>query len=156
MPGAVSEESAKGTEVEVQLVWRQTEALAHRPEGFFELHESQANRLHFSIGERARFHASNGLSFEQFPQKLHQRQHELRHGPLHVGRIGIPSRRAWSRQAPLQLRAQGVDIARRKRTEIVSAGGRPPGSHWRPRSLTAGARAGARSLLHRRSSGTNA
>jgi trehalose synthase len=162
---AASNETAERTEVEVQLVRRQSETLAHGPEGFLETHQRQANGLDLGVGQRARLHAPDRLPLEQLAQKLHERQHELRHGSLHVGGIGVPSRGARRRQAPLQFGAQRVDVAGRKRIDIVGARGPAaagaclassgrsllrPGAH-EPRPC-----AGARSFLHRRNSGTNA
>ena len=89
----------------------------------FEAHESQSDRLHFGVGQRLRLHSPNGLPFEKLAQEFHERQHQLRHRALNVFRIGIPARGAGGRQAPLELGAQRVDVAGRKRADIESRRG---------------------------------
>lgn len=56
---------------------------------FFKLHQRESNSLNLLIGETAAVHTAYCLSFENLPQELDQRQHQLREPLLDTFRVHV-------------------------------------------------------------------
>ena len=84
-------ELADRSQIEVEVLWRQSKALSDLPHGFLETHQREPDRFDFLLGQRLLLHPPDRLTLHQPAQELHDRQHQLRDRSLHVLRIGIPA-----------------------------------------------------------------
>src|SRR5437763_12660422 len=82
-----------GTEVEIEILSRQAEPRTDVADGLFELHECDAYRFDFLLGQRLLLHPANRLTLHQLAQELNDGEHELRHGSLHIVGLRIPAHR---------------------------------------------------------------
>src|SRR2546429_575183 len=106
-----SEQAAERAEVEIEVSGGKAEALADVADRVLEPHERAPHVLGLLGREAAGLHAADRLALHQLAQELDQREHEPRDRALHVLGIGVPARRREIAHAPLQLRAQRLELA---------------------------------------------
>src|SRR5688500_6903841 len=96
----------------VEVLDFEAERLPQLLHALLELHASLAEALDLVVGERAGFHAADGLSLHELAEQFDDRQRELREAALDVVRVGVDARR----QAGVELvepAEQVVEVAGR-------------------------------------------
>src|SRR2546425_4849445 len=106
-----SEQAAERAEVEIEVFGGETEALADVADRLLEPHERAAHVLGLLGREAAGLHAADRLALHELAHELHEGEHEPRDRALHVIGIGVPARRREIAHAPLELRAQRLQLA---------------------------------------------
>src|SRR6185503_6813177 len=99
-----------GAEVEVQIFTRDTEFCRDVDDRFLELHQRAADVFRLARRQRTRFHAADGLPFEQLADELDEREHQLRDRALDIVWIGVPPQRRRLAAGAFELAAQAVEL----------------------------------------------
>src|SRR5439155_6813069 len=69
-------------QVKVEVFGTKVELRADVADRAFDFHQRLSYRLRLRCGQRPFVHAANGLALHQFPDELHEGQHELDHRSL--------------------------------------------------------------------------
>ena len=78
--------------------------LARQPRGSLSpAGERESHRLDLGGRQRAFLEPPDRLTLEELAEEVHERQHQLRHRPLHVVGVGVPSREAGAARPPPEL-----------------------------------------------------
>src|SRR4051812_29780826 len=86
---ARSQEFAQRTQVDVEVLVLEPETLLQFLHPLLELHERLAEAFDLVFGQRAGFHAADGLALHELAEQLEQREHELCEPAFDVVRIGV-------------------------------------------------------------------
>src|SRR5581483_6832041 len=86
-------ETSRRTEIEIEILGREAEALADVADRFLELHQRDAHGFNFFTSQRLFFHPPDRLALHESTQELDDRQDELRDRFLNVLGLRVPSER---------------------------------------------------------------
>ena len=84
-----SAKSAQRTEVDVQILARESECRFELLHSLVELQEREPEAFNLFVRQRATIHAADGLMLQNFPQQFYHGQHESRKTVFDMFWIGV-------------------------------------------------------------------
>src|SRR5687768_15703878 len=104
---------AQRAEIDAEVIIGQSEDALQLFHAVVQAEQRESQTLHLRVGERASFHSTNRLMFQDLTQHLDQRQDKARESLLHL--LGIRFDSLWQRASERgELGVQGADFIRRR------------------------------------------